>query len=74
MFVLNHVQLFATPLPVACQAPLSVEFSRQEYWSGLPFHPPGDLPHPGTEPKSSVTSELAGKFFTTVPLGKFSNI
>ena len=47
MFVLNHVQLFATALTVACQAPLSMEFSRQEYWSGLPFRPPGDLPNPG---------------------------
>ena len=52
MFVLNHVQLFATALTVACQAPLSMEFSRQEYWSGLPFPFPGDLPDLGIEPWS----------------------
>ena len=44
---LSHVQLFAIPWTVAHQAPLSMEFSRQEYWSGLPFSPPGDLPNPG---------------------------
>ena len=43
---LSHIQLFATPWTVACQAPLSMGFSRQEYWSGLPFPPPGDLPKP----------------------------
>ena len=48
----SHVQLYATPWTVARQAPLSMEFSRQEYWSGLPFLPPGDLPDPGIEPKS----------------------
>ena len=46
------VQLFVTPWTVAHQAPLSVEFSRQEYWSRLPFPSPGDLPHPGLEPRS----------------------
>ena len=46
------VQLFATPWTVAHQAPLSMEFSRQEYWSGLPFPSPGDLPNPGIEPSS----------------------
>ena len=46
--------LFETLWTVAHQAPLSMRFSRQEYWSGLPFHPPGDLPHPGIEPKSPV--------------------
>ena len=46
------VQLFATPWTVAHRAPLSIEFSRQEYWSGLPFLPPGDIPHPGIEPRS----------------------
>ena len=50
-----------------CQAPLSMGFSRQEYWSGLPFPPPGDLPHPGIEPMSPT---LAGGFFTTEPPGK----
>ena len=46
----SHVQLFATPWAVACQAPLSMGFSRLEYWSGLPFPSPGDLSNPGTEP------------------------
>ena len=48
-------QLYPTlcnPMDVACQAPLSMEFSRQEYWSGLPFSSPGDLPDPGIEPRS----------------------
>ena len=53
--------------PVACQATLSIEFSRQEYWSGLPFLTPGDLPKPGTKPMSPA---LAGRFSTTVPPGK----
>ena len=46
---LSHVRLFATPWTVAHQAPLSMGFSRQEYWSGLPFPSPGDLPSPGIE-------------------------
>ena len=46
----SRVQLFATPRTVACQALLFMAFSRQEYWSGLPFPSPGDLPKPGTEP------------------------
>ena len=50
--VLNCVQLFATPWTVACQAPLSMGFPRQEYWSGLRFPPPRDLPNPGNELKS----------------------
>ena len=49
---LSHVQLFGTPWTVAHQASMSMGFSRQEYWSGLPFHSPGDLPNPGIEPKS----------------------
>ena len=49
---LSRVQLFATPWTVAYQAPRSMGFSRQEYWSGLPFPPPGDLPNPGIEPGS----------------------
>jgi len=48
--LLSPVQLFETPWTVACQAPLSMEFSRQEYWSGLQFPPPGDPPYPGIEP------------------------
>ena len=51
----------------AHQAPLSLGFSRQEYWAGLPFPSPGDLPHPGIEP---VSPALAGIFFTTQPPGK----
>ena len=43
----HYVQLFVTPWTVVHQAPLSMEFSRQEYWHGLPFHPPGDLPKAG---------------------------
>ena len=50
MLMLSHVQLFVTLWTVACQAPLSLGFSRQEYLSGLPFPLPGDLPHPGREP------------------------
>ena len=49
---LSRVKLFAVPWTVACQAPLSMEFSRQEYWSGLSFPFPGDLPDPGIEPGS----------------------
>ena len=49
---LSPVQLFVTPWAIAYQAPPSVEFSRQEYWSGLPFPSPGDLPNPGIEPGS----------------------
>ena len=49
---LSRVQLFATPWTVAYQSPQSMEFSRQEYWSGLPFPSPGDLPHPGIETES----------------------
>ena len=52
---LSHVRLFATPWTVACQAPLSMGFSRQEYWCGLPLPSPGDLPHPGIEPASHVS-------------------
>ena len=49
---LSRVQLFATPWTVAYQAPLSMGFSRQQYWSGLPFPSPGDLPNPGLKPGS----------------------
>ena len=61
----NRVQLFATLWNVVYQAPLSMGVSRQEYWSGLPFIPPGDLPDPGIEPPSLVSPALAGGFFTT---------
>ena len=50
---------------VTSQAPLSMGFSRQEYWSGLPCPPPGDLPNPGIEPVSLTSPALAGRFFTT---------
>ena len=49
---LSHVWLIANPRTIACQAPLSMEFSRQECWSGLPFPSPGDLPSPGIKPRS----------------------
>ena len=58
------VQLW-TPWTVACQAPLSMEFFRQEYWSGLPCFSPGDLPDPGIKPVSLMSPALAGGFFTT---------
>ena len=61
----NHVRLFATPWTVACQAPLSMGFSRQEHWSGLPCPPPGNLPNPGIEPSSLMSPALVGRFFTT---------
>ena len=52
MKLLSRVRLFATPWSVAYKAPLSMVFSRQEYWSGLPFPSPGDLPRPGIKPGS----------------------
>ena len=61
----SHVQLFVIPWTEACQAPLSMGFSRQEYWSGLLCPPPGDLPDPGIEPISLMSPALAGRFFTT---------
>ena len=60
----------ATPWTVARQAPLSVGFFRQEYWSGWPFLPPGDLPDPGTEPMAPVSPALTSGFLTTEPPGK----
>ena len=59
------VRLFVTLQSVACKAPLSMGFSRQEYWSGLPFPSPEDLPDPGTEPTSLMSPALAGRFFIT---------
>ena len=76
VLVFNHVRVFATPWGIACQAPLPMEFSKQEYWSGLSFPSPGDLPHPGTEPRSpalesdSLVSESPGKpLYARVKLG-----
>ena len=62
------VQLFVSPWTVAHQAPLSMEFSRQDYWSGLLFPPPGDPPYPGIEPASlasPASPALVSGFFTT---------
>ena len=61
----NHVQLFATLQTIACWAPLSMGFYRQEYWSGLPHPPPGEFPDPGIKPASPVSPALADRFFTT---------
>jgi len=60
----SQVWLYATLWTVACQAPLSMGFSRQEYWGGLLCPPPGDLPIPGIEPTSLMSPALAGEFFT----------
>ena len=60
----SQVRLFVIPLTIASQAPLSMGFSRQEYWSGLPGPPPGDLPDPGIKPESLTSPALAGGFFT----------
>ena len=65
--LLSQIRLFATPWTRARQASLSMEFPRQEYWHGLPFHSPGDLLDPGIEP---VSPALAGGFFTLEPPGK----
>ena len=59
------IQLFVTPWTVAFQAPLPMGFSRQEYWSGLPFPSSEDLPDPGIEPRSLMSPALASGFFTT---------
>ena len=62
---LQSAQLFVTPWTLARQTPLSLGFPRQEYWSGLLFPPPGDLPHPAIIPESLESPALAGRFFTT---------
>ena len=64
---LSHVRLFATPGTVAYQASPSMGFSREEYWSGLPFPSPGDLPDPGIEPRSPA---LEADALTSKPPGK----
>ena len=74
MCALSPVRLFATPWTVSHQAPLSMEFSRQEYWSGLPFPILGDLPDPGIEPMSLESPALAGRFFTTVVKNTRANV
>ena len=60
----SHIQPFVISLTVAHRAPLCMNFSKQEYWSGLPFPTPGDLPDPEMEPASLVSPALAGEFFT----------
>ena len=66
--VLSHVRLCDR------QAPLSTEFSRQEYWNGLPFPTPGDLPDPGNEPAFLASPAVTGGFFTTAPNLYFSEL
>ena len=68
--LLSCVQLFVTPWTVAYQAPLSMGFSRQVYWSGLPFPSPGDLPNPGIEPRSPA---LQADALPSEPPGSYSN-
>ena len=63
-------ECFATPWTVDHQAPLSLGFSRQEYWSRLPFPSPGNLPKPGIKLVSLLSPAFAGRFFTTAPPGK----
>ena len=67
---LSKLWYFVTPLAVACQTPLSMEFSRQEYWNRWSFLSPGDHPNPGIKPMSFVSPALAGRFFTNWATGK----
>ena len=66
----SHIRFCASLWTVACQAPLSMGFSRQEYWSGLPCPPPGDLPNSGIKPASLMSPALVGGLFTTSTTGK----
>ena len=68
--MLSCVSLFVTPQTISHQAPVSMGFSKQEYWSGLPFSTPGDLPDPRIKPESLAPPAFAGRFFTTVSPGK----
>ena len=68
---LSHVRLFVTPWTAAHQAPPSLGFSRQEYWSGLPFPSPGDLPDPGIESRSPA---LEADALTSKPPGKLDHM
>ena len=70
MCVLSLDWLFVTPWTIVHHAPLSMAFSRQEYWSGLPFPSPWNLPHPEIKPESPASPALVGRFFTTAPPGK----
>ena len=66
----SHVWLLTTPWTASHQAPPSKGFSRREYWSGLLYLPPGDLPNPGIKPTSVKSPALVGRVFTTALLGK----
>ena len=66
----SHIRLFVIPWNVSRQVPLSMGFSRQEYWSGLPFPPPEDLPNPRIKPVSPGSPASSSTFFTTAPPGK----
>ena len=68
-WVLSHVWLFVAPWTINCQAPLSMGFPRQEYWHGLPFPSPGDLPDPGIEPRSPASPALAADSLPPCHLG-----
>ena len=68
---LSHVQLFVTLWTIDCQAVLSMAFSRQEYWSGLPFPPPGDLPNPGIQPTSPASPALQAD---SLPLSHYGSV
>ena len=65
----SHVQLFAILWTVACQVPLSMGFSRQEYWSGLSFPSPGDLSDPGIKPESLMSPVFVGRFLIATATG-----
>ena len=66
----SRVPLCVTEWPVACKPPLSIELSRQEYWGGLPYPPPGDLLDPGIKPAFLMSPALAGRSLPPVPPGK----
>ena len=68
--VAHSCPTLCSPVDCSIQDPLSMEFFRQEYWNGLPFPPPGDLPHPGIESRSPAFPALAGGFFSAEPPGK----
>ena len=68
-YLLSHVGLIVIPLTIACLAPLSMGFFRQEYWSGLPFPTPGNLPDPDIEPTAPVTPALQANSSLAEPLG-----
>ena len=69
--MLSHVKLFAAPWTVACQAPLSIEFTQQEYWSGLPFPSPGDFPDVRMEPVSLSSPALQADSLSLCYLGSY---